>query len=53
MEDDLLAKLKSRMEVNTADKKAFIAASDSIYAEFGKEVPGGADLVKLAQSLAD
>jgi len=53
MENDLLAKLKERMEVNTADKKAFIAASDSIYEEFGKKVPGGAELIKKAQSLAD
>ncbi|MEW6672717.1 MAG: TRAP transporter substrate-binding protein [Thermodesulfobacteriota bacterium] len=53
MEDDLLKKLKARMQVNTADKKAFIAASGSIYEEFGKQVPGGADLVKAAQSFAD
>ena len=53
MEDDLLKKLKARMQVNTADMKAFIAASGSIYEEFGKEVPGGAELVKMAQSLAD
>ena len=53
MEDDLLKKLKAKMQVNTADKKAFIAASGSIYEEFGKQVPGGADLVKQAQALAD
>lgn len=53
MEDDLLGKLKAKMQVNTADKKAFIAASGSIYEEFGKEVPGGSELVKMAQSLAD
>jgi tripartite ATP-independent transporter DctP family solute receptor len=53
MEDDLLEKLKAKMQVNTADKKAFIAASGSIYEEFGKEVPGGSDLVKQVQALAD
>ena len=28
------------MQVNEADKDAFIAASKPIYEEFGKEVPG-------------
>ena len=52
MEDDLLQKLKAKMQVNTADKKAFITASDSIYKEFGQKVPGGAELIKQAQALA-
>jgi len=42
----------STMQVNEADKPAFIAASASIYEEFGKSVAGGADLVKQIQALA-
>ncbi len=52
MESDLLKKLTAKMQVNTADKKAFIAASGSIYEEFGQKVPGGAELIKQVQALA-
>ncbi len=38
-------------KVNEVDKEAFIKASAAIYQEFGKEVPGGTELVKLFQSL--
>jgi tripartite ATP-independent transporter DctP family solute receptor len=41
------------MQVNTADKAAFIAASDPIYAAFAEAVDGGAELVRDAQALAD
>lgn len=52
LDDELLGKIKSAgVQVNEADKNAFIAASDAVYAEFGKEVPGGADLVKKAVAL--
>jgi tripartite ATP-independent transporter DctP family solute receptor len=40
-----------KMKVNEADKEAFIKASAVIYDEFGKEVKGGSDLVKVIQSL--
>lgn len=40
-----------QIKVNEVDKEAFIRASAAIYEEFGKEVKGGADLVKLIQSL--
>jgi TRAP-type transport system periplasmic protein len=38
-------------KVNEVDKEAFIKASAAIYQDFGKEVPGGGELVKLFQSL--
>jgi tripartite ATP-independent transporter DctP family solute receptor len=52
LDDELLGKLKEAgMEVNEADKPAFIEASKPIYAEFAKEVPGGQELVDKALSL--
>ena len=54
MEDDLLAKLKAGgMQVNEADKAAFVKASAPIYEEFGADVKGGKDLVDKALSLAN
>ena len=52
LEDDLLKKMKGSVEINTADKDAFVNASTPIYEEFGKNVQGGADLIKTAQQLA-
>ena len=52
LEKELLEKMKGSVEINTADKVAFIKASGPIYEEFGKTVPGGADLIKEAQALA-
>ncbi|MBM3358938.1 MAG: TRAP transporter substrate-binding protein [Betaproteobacteria bacterium] len=51
LDRDLMAKLAPPMKVNEADKEAFIKASAAVYEEFGKQVPGGADLVKVIQSL--
>ncbi len=52
LDNDLLAKLKaSGIKVNDADKDAFIAASKSVYEEFGKEVPAGGKLVDQAIAL--
>ena len=49
----LLKKLKeSGMQVNKADKQAFIAASKPIYAEFSREVPGGKEMIDEALKLA-
>jgi tripartite ATP-independent transporter DctP family solute receptor len=49
---DLLGKLESAgMQVNKVDKEAFIKASEPIYDEFGKEVPGGKQLVEEAIAL--
>jgi len=53
LEVDLLNKIKAAgVQVNNADKDAFIKASDSIYKEFSTSVPGGGDLVKQAMGLA-
>jgi len=41
------------VEVNTADKSAFIAASAPVYAAFAEQVPAGAALVERAQGLAE
>jgi tripartite ATP-independent transporter DctP family solute receptor len=52
MENDLLGKLKSGgIQVNEADKDAFIAGSKAIYAAFGKEVPGAQALIDKAIAL--
>ena len=52
LEDDLLAKLKEGgIQVNEADKDAFIAASQPIYDEFSSEVENGKELIDKALSL--
>jgi tripartite ATP-independent transporter DctP family solute receptor len=52
LDRELLDKLKAGgMQVNDVDKDAFIRASAAIYAEFGKEVPGGKDAVDKAVAL--
>lgn len=51
LDKELLDKLAAKMKANEVDKEAFIKASGTIYEEFGKEVPGGTDLVKHIQSL--
>ena len=53
LEDELLQKIKdeSDIEVNEADKDAFIAASDSIYQDFGQQVKGGKEMIEKAISL--
>jgi len=53
LETELLENLKAGgVEVNEADKDAFIAASKPIYDEFASSVAGGADLIETVQSLA-
>lgn len=51
LDKELMSKVAPPMIANEVDKDAFIKASRAIYDDFGKEVPGGADLVKLVQSL--
>lgn len=52
-DNELVDKVKAAgMEVNTADKAAFIAASAPIYAAFAEQVSGGDALVSRAQALA-
>ena len=53
LDDELLKKMEASVKINEADKNAFIAASGAIYEEFGKTVPGGAELVKAAQELGN
>ena len=49
----LLAEIKKNpnIKVNEADEDAFIKASKAIYEEFGKEVPGGKELIDKALAL--
>lgn len=53
-DSELLAKIKEKgMQVNEADKAAFVAGSKQIYEEFGAKVKGGAELIAKIQSLAN
>jgi TRAP-type C4-dicarboxylate transport system substrate-binding protein len=52
LDNELLGKIKTTgIKVNEVDKDAFIKASKSIYQEFGKEVPGGQELIDKALAL--
>jgi tripartite ATP-independent transporter DctP family solute receptor len=51
LDTDLMGKLAPPMKANEADKEAFIKASGSIYEEFGSQVAGAPELIKLFQSL--
>jgi tripartite ATP-independent transporter DctP family solute receptor len=53
LEGELLDKIKaeSDIEVNEADKDAFIAASGAIFEEFGTQVEGGKAMIDKAISL--
>jgi TRAP-type C4-dicarboxylate transport system substrate-binding protein len=41
------------MEINIADRAAFVEASKPIYEEFAKEVPSGKQMIDMALQLAD
>ncbi len=49
----LREKLGESMEVNVADRAAFVEASKPIYEEFAKEVPTGKEMIDMALQLAD
>jgi tripartite ATP-independent transporter DctP family solute receptor len=49
----LLEKLGGSMEINVADRAAFVEASKPIYEEFAKEVPSGKQRTDLALQLAE
>jgi len=53
LEDELLAQMQeeSDIEVNEADKDAFIEASSAIYEEFGEQIEGGKEMIDTAISL--
>ncbi len=53
-DNDLVTKVRDAgVEINEADKDAFIAASAPIYKAFSEKVSGGDTLVSRAQALAD
>ena len=51
LDRELQSKLAPPMKSNDPDKDAFIKASAGVYQEFGKQVTGGADLIKSIQTL--
>ncbi len=52
LDAELLAELRaSGMQVNEADREAFIARSSPVYAQFGREIPGGDALITRALAL--
>ncbi len=51
LDKELISKLAPPMLVNEPNKEAFIKASGAVYEEFGKQIAGGAELVKIIQSL--
>jgi tripartite ATP-independent transporter DctP family solute receptor len=51
LDRELQSKLAPPMIVNEPNKEAFIKASGEVYDEFGKQVAGGAQLIKTIQSL--
>ncbi|WP_420349066.1 TRAP transporter substrate-binding protein [Pelagibius sp.] len=54
LEEDLLQKLTDGgMQVNTADKAAFVEASKPIYDEFAESVEGGQELIDTVLRLAE
>lgn len=54
MDDSLIDVVKAAgVEINEADKQAFIEASKPIYADFGGQVEGGEKLVSDIQALAN
>jgi tripartite ATP-independent transporter DctP family solute receptor len=52
LEEELLKEIAKEVEVNEADKQAFIEASKPIYDEFASTVDGGDKLVERVMSLA-
>ncbi|MEO3429361.1 TRAP transporter substrate-binding protein [Pelagibius sp. CAU 1746] len=54
LETDLLSKLKAGgIQVNVADKDAFIAASKPIYTEFATSIDGGQELIDTVLKLGE
>jgi tripartite ATP-independent transporter DctP family solute receptor len=51
LDRELQSKLAPPMRSNDPDKEAFIKASAGVYEEFGKQVPGGTELIKTIQAL--
>jgi len=54
LEEELLGTLEAGgMQVNVADKQAFIDASKPVYDEFAASVEGGGELIEQVRALAD
>jgi len=51
LDRELQSKLAPPMRSNDPDKEAFIKASAAVYDEFGKQISGGAELIKTIQAL--
>jgi len=51
LDKELMGKLAPPMKANEVDKDAFIKASAAIYEDFGKEVAGGSEIIRVIQSL--
>lgn len=45
LDKEILEKIQGKLKVNEVDKEAFVKASAPVYEDFGKEVPGGKELV--------
>lgn len=45
LDKEILEKIGPKLKVNQVDKDAFVKASAPVYEDFGKEVPGGKELV--------
>lgn len=53
MDNELVAKFKEAgMQINQADKAAFVAASKPVYDEFAAEVPDGKEMIDISLALA-
>ena len=51
LDRELESKLAPPMKSNQPDKEAFIKASAGVYEDFGKQISGGAELIKTIQAL--
>jgi TRAP-type transport system periplasmic protein len=45
LDKEILEKMQGKLKVNQVDKEAFVKASGPVYEDFGREVPGGRQLV--------
>lgn len=53
LDSKLLDEMSDQVEINEADKQAFVDASQPIYDLFAEEVDGGGDLIQQALELAE
>ncbi len=53
LDAELLRTLAPPMQVNRVDTEAFLRASAALYDKFGRQVPGGRELIAVIQSLRE